>query len=952
MRHFKRYLCIALALITLSTFSPELCEITGLMKAIAVDSSDAQVLNTENIESNFSFPEQLRALTIVPGKDFLKDINQSAETTTNEIKKIVDNIGNNELNAIIIETNYENKAYYSSNAEISVEENALKELISYAKKNYLYVYVDFDINFVLNECDSTNLEEKINYLTHISHKFAREYMCDGIILDGYYSSNNIENYNYYMENGSGIGFENWLLENGSYVFSLVSKSIHKTDNSIPVGISISNMWANSSTNENGSNTKDDFEALTDGFSDTVKYIENEYADFLMIDVGTSLTDNNIPLKTATEWWSNVAKTSDIPLFVMHAYDKIGTNAQGYSMDDQVIKQILAIEKLPKYSGSAFNSYSAFFSKTEATDALIKFYQDSLDLEALFSELKLNSPKQTTFTTYEPTVAFQGTFDKNFDITLNGKPLKLNEAGYFYYNMPLEIGLNVFKLENKGKVVIYRITRKIKVLKSVTPTSQMIVEGGSSIPVTAVAYKGSTVTATLNGKTINLKEIDGGTEDMNIGNAYAIFSGTFLAPQGTTLDKNIGNIVFNANYQNKNHESITGSNIIINGLPEGILPQKLLKITDSNGAKIFYDTSVSNYKYPIPKTRLPIGTLDYYKDTVELYGETYYVTQSGRRILASSATLIDGKTFGENKVEFQEGFVENYDTYLKFKVDNNVPIDISSSPCKYYTGSHGNFYVDYAATSITITFDYTVESTNEVILPENSLFTSAKWSDGVDANGRKQKKLTLTLRKTGGYSGATPSYSDGILTLKFNGHPSTLSGAVIAIDPGHGFTENGNDPGAIGHVTERDINLAVAKLVEQKLIDAGATVHRLKTESQTYKTEDRANVVRQYNPDMFLSIHCNSAGPNSAGSEAFHFHPFSQPLAKYMANNISSALKTANRGTKYNEFYVTLQQEFPSTLIELGFVSNYNEAMKLGNKKYQNAIADEIVAGITQYLKNN
>ena len=111
---------------------------------------------------------------------------------------------------------------------------------------------------------------------------------------------------------SGIGFENWLLENGAYVFSVASQTIHKTDNSIPVGISIVNAWANSSQNENGSDTSDSFQALTDGYSDTVSYLKNGYADFIMLNTTGSLTDSAMPFKTVVEWWSGKAVESDIP----------------------------------------------------------------------------------------------------------------------------------------------------------------------------------------------------------------------------------------------------------------------------------------------------------------------------------------------------------------------------------------------------------------------------------------------------------------------------------------------------------------------------------------------------------------------------------------------------------------------------------------------------------------
>jgi N-acetylmuramoyl-L-alanine amidase len=183
----------------------------------------------------------------------------------------------------------------------------------------------------------------------------------------------------------------------------------------------------------------------------------------------------------------------------------------------------------------------------------------------------------------------------------------------------------------------------------------------------------------------------------------------------------------------------------------------------------------------------------------------------------------------------------------------------------------------------------------------------------------------------------------------------LSGARIVIDPGHGkgaLTSGVWDPGAVGHVTEQVINQSVSIILEQKLTAMGAIVYRMPTESQQIMTINRADVARSFNPDLMISIHCNSAGASATGTEAFYFQPFSQPLARYISNNVAVALGTNNRGSQYNEFQVNLQQEFPSSLVELGFVSNYGEAMKLANPAYQDSMANQIVAAIQQYLANN
>lgn len=48
-------------------------------------------------------------------------------------------------------------------------------------------------------------------------------------------------------------------------------------------------------------------------------------------------------------------------------------------------------------------------------------------------------------------------------------------------------------------------------------------------------------------------------------------------------------------------------------------------------------------------------------------------------------------------------------------------------------------------------------------------------------------------------------------------------------------------------------------------------------------------------------------------------------------------------------WTTKQQDFPSVLIEMGFVSNYEDAMALANSNDQDGIAQAIVDGIKEYV---
>ncbi|MBP0958762.1 MAG: N-acetylmuramoyl-L-alanine amidase, partial [Oscillospiraceae bacterium] len=105
-------------------------------------------------------------------------------------------------------------------------------------------------------------------------------------------------------------------------------------------------------------------------------------------------------------------------------------------------------------------------------------------------------------------------------------------------------------------------------------------------------------------------------------------------------------------------------------------------------------------------------------------------------------------------------------------------------------------------------------------------------------------------------------------------------------------------------------------------------------------------------------HGNKASDSSVrGTEAWYFTPYSYPLAnsvskqvsRYFTNNVYSDGSNKNRGAKQSYYYVTLEQDFASILVEIGFVSNYEEAMAMSNSKHQDGIANAIANGIEEYL---
>lgn len=914
--------------------------------------------------SEFTMPDELRAVAITPTIDFASDANMPLEQLQDELNKMMDDIIGKGMNAVIINTDNGTDSFYSTDVNEMVNKSAIELAIQAAKDKGLFVYLTFDMNYILGQKADTELSERIDYLALQAHIFTVKYPVDGVILSGYYSSKSTVSFDDYMQNGSGIGFDNWLLDNGAYVFSLVSDAIRRTNNTVPVGISIKDVWANSTTIESGSKTEDTFQALTDGFSDTLSYVKKGYADFVMLEAEGALSDPKLPFEELVTWWAKATTEVNIPLYVMHENDKLCTDAAGWISPDQIVHQLIAAKKVPGYKGSAYKSYKALKENSgSSTTALVSYYNDKLNMDTIGNELTMVSPTKLQFTTEEPSVKFQGTFDSNFEVYFNGEIIELNEAGNFYYEEDLDVGLNVFTIKNKAKTYTYRITRKVTVLKAVEPKiGEMTVEEKTNIVINAIAYKGSKVSATLNGKNIPMEAIEGTVEGYENSN-YIKFSGVYVAPKGIiNKSQNLGNISVYGTYTGKNgakfEGSIQGANIIVNALPE--VPNN----ADGNLIKTLNDnTMVYDYRstntVPTPnQARLPAGVLDYVIKKVKYDDEQYYLTLSGKRILCSDVQVLENAPIGVNNIEAISASMDGNDTIVKIKQSARTPFSLSYSGVSY-GNPNGYTVTGFSSDSMTFIFDYSNSSSGDLSFPSESIFSSATWGETM-VNDVNKQTLTFRFKNPGIFSGVSSTYdSDGNLTFRFNGYRRSLNGATIVIDPGHGVKPTGFDHGGVGHITDQAIGLAISKLLEQKFTAEGARVIRYHTESQYYDTYKRSDMARQYKPDLYISVHGNAVqGNNTArGVEAFYFVPFSQPfaakvsaeVAAYYQNSVYKDGVNRNRGAKYDYFAVTTQQEFPSILLEVGFVTTKAEAMAMNNPTHQNGIADAVVRGTKKYL---
>lgn len=207
-----------------------------------------------------------------------------------------------------------------------------------------------------------------------------------------------------------------------------------------------------------------------------------------------------------------------------------------------------------------------------------------------------------------------------------------------------------------------------------------------------------------------------------------------------------------------------------------------------------------------------------------------------------------------------------------------------------------------------------------------------------------------------------SDTDKLAVIKGNGRFRTsggLDGKIITLDAGHG----GSDPGAIGSdgTKEKNITLAITKIVKEILEDKGAKVYMTRTTdvdvfgpdaSDAEELQARVNVGEKYNSDMFVSLHINSSVNKNVGGFSTYYYPKTDNdlrLAKNIQNKLAANFGVDDLGVRQANFYVIKRISMPAVLVEMCFISNEKELTLMKGQWFQKKTARLIAEGIEKYF---
>ncbi|MGQ9834713.1 MAG: N-acetylmuramoyl-L-alanine amidase [Thermoanaerobaculaceae bacterium] len=234
-----------------------------------------------------------------------------------------------------------------------------------------------------------------------------------------------------------------------------------------------------------------------------------------------------------------------------------------------------------------------------------------------------------------------------------------------------------------------------------------------------------------------------------------------------------------------------------------------------------------------------------------------------------------------------------------------------------------------------------------------------------------------------------SQAAGRLTLKMERQAQAVRQAeprnapVVVLDPGHG----GEDQGAKGPngLLEKDLTLAIAKAVASRLQEAGVTVRLTREGEETVALSDRVAFANRLQADCFVSIHANAAPARGArGAETYFMsldasdpeaaqaaarenasagqvqlilwelaHVAKQEASSRLALELQTRLNQLSgirdRGVKQAPFAVLTGATMPAVLVEVGFLTNPEEELRLASSTEQARIASALTEGILAFL---
>jgi len=200
------------------------------------------------------------------------------------------------------------------------------------------------------------------------------------------------------------------------------------------------------------------------------------------------------------------------------------------------------------------------------------------------------------------------------------------------------------------------------------------------------------------------------------------------------------------------------------------------------------------------------------------------------------------------------------------------------------------------------------------------------------------------------------------TLKMKSSATSYSGKkiTVVIDAGHG----GSDNGAMqNNINEKDLNLAIAKEIKKLNTNKNLNIILSRPGDETMTPQDRTKFAETNKADVFISIHVDAENNKNEHNGMSVFIPKNDNSYVEQSQSLGSAIiqsfkknypLTVSNNLQQREqgIWILKANEWPSVLIEAGYLSTQKDFDYLTNPKNQKTIAQNILDGIEKYAEQN
>jgi N-acetylmuramoyl-L-alanine amidase len=543
------------------------------------------------------------------------------------------------------------------------------------------------------------------------------------------------------------------------------------------------------------------------------------------------------------------------------------------------------------------------------------------------------------------IFFIGTAPPSGEVLVNGKAIARSSAGHFAPSFPLQLGENQFTLRHKNQQVQINVTRTstqatlptgLEFAKdSLTPAVDISTMPGELICFGAVAPANSTISVKLANQTIPLlaqsqevelppnsaalTQANQPTPPIAAGGGVGKYQGCATAEAPAELGTPQFQLTLNGQTISQ-----TGAGKI------SILSPAKLEV-----AEVIADAGVARTGPSTDHSRLtplPKGT----RATVSGREGEWVRLDYGAWIKASEVRVVPGAVPVRSLIRSIRSRQLEGATEVYFPLQAPVPMSVQQG-----------------SSTLTLSLYNTTAQTDIIRLNDDPLISRLDWQQ--TAPGQVQYTFNLKSSQQWGYS---LRYEGTTLVLSLRHPPKVssgrkpLTGVKILLDPGHGGAESG----ALGptRYPEKAVNLAVSKLLQQELVERGATVYMTREEDKDVSLQDRVAMIDKLKPAIAISVHYNSLPDNgdaekTQGIGTFWYNTQAHSLAVFLHNYLVKKLERPSYGVFWDNLALTRPATTPSVLLELGFMSSPVEFEWVTNPKEQPKLARAIADGITEWF---